>query len=157
MKFHLPDSVDDQPAGLQMAPMVDVVFQLLAFFVLASQFRLPERDFAMGYAEATAVGKGAVAADFPSHIPVRLSKSAGGVSIMIGQAHLADNDFAAIRAKLTQINLPDVSVRILAHGDLSVDCVAQALDAVLASPMKKVSISKLVVARAGAPAEVARR
>jgi biopolymer transport protein ExbD len=136
-----------ESAVFQMTAMVDVVFILLAFFVMASEFRLPERDVTMGHGEARPLAEGAAAEDFPSSIPVRLRRGAAGVRITIARARLADNDFDAIRAKLTEINMPAITVRIQAEADLAVGQVARAIDAVLASPMKKLSVSKLVVSR----------
>jgi biopolymer transport protein ExbD len=144
MNFRVKEYEDRHPT-FQMTAMVDVVFMLLAFFVLASQLRLSERDFSMGYAEGVPTRKGTVAEDLPPDIPVYIWKTGGAVSISIAQARLRANDFNGIRDKLTEINLPNVGVRILAAPDLSVDEVTRALDAVLGSPMKNVSISGLKV------------
>ena len=132
--------------GLLKAPaMVDVVFILLSFFIMATQFHLLERDFAMGHRQAGAVG-GAVRADFPPVVPVRLEQAAaGGVAITVGQARLPDNDFEALRAKLTQINMPAITVLILADPLLTIGQVARALDSALASPMNRVSVAKLAL------------
>ena len=144
---------DDREPTFQMTAMVDVVFMLLAFFVLASQFDQPERDVAMGYSEDAALPAGIRSEDLPSHIPIQLRRSGAGVAIQIGQASLRDDDFDGIQAKLSEINMPSIGVRrrftaeyklrILAEAELSVEQVTRALDAVLASPMKLVSLSKL--------------
>ena len=125
--------------------MVDVVFILLAFFVLSSTFDRPERDFAMRHSKARAMGKGAIAEDFPTYIPVHIRPNRKAVSIAIGQARLGDDDYAAITAKLTEINMPQLMVRIEADPNLTVDQVTKVMDAVLMSPMKKLSVSKLAV------------
>ena len=138
----------DGAQGVQMTAMVDVVFILLAFFVMASQFRLPERDFSMDCGRSGQAAEGAAAGDFPSYIPVRLRRSGAGVAITVGQARLRDDDFGGIRAKLTEINMPDIDVRIFGEEELSVGQLFVAIDAVLASPMKKVSWSALDVGRA---------
>lgn len=138
MKFGPSDNAD-RPSAFQMAAMVDVVFILLAFFVMASQFRLPERDFSMGYSRSGPPAEGAAPEDFPSHIPVRLRSCPAGVAITIGQARLGDNDFDGIRAKLAEINMPELGVRILGESRLRVGHIFDAVDAVLASPMKNVS------------------
>jgi biopolymer transport protein ExbD len=140
---------DDRSPTFQMTAMVDMVFILLAFFVLASEFRRPERDFSMDYGPAGTPARGPAAEDLPSHIPVRLQASGSGVAISIGQARLRDNDFDGIRAKLTEINMPEIGVRILAEESLSVGQLAEALDAVLASPMRKVSYSAVNVGPVG--------
>ena len=143
MRF-TPEQTEDAGDLLKAPAMVDVVFILLAFFVLATQFLVPERDFTMGHREA-ASGGGAVREDFPSIIPVRLMRTDAGVAITVGRARLPHDDYDAIRAKLSEINMPGIGVLILADPSLQVDHVARALDAVLASPMKKVSVAKLAV------------
>jgi len=141
VRFGLPQT-DEGEDLLKMPAMVDMVFILLAFFVMATQFALPERDFAMGYRKP-GLAEGAVREDFPSTIPIRLTRAGTGVAITIGQARLPDDDFDAIRAKLAEINMPAIGVVILAEPSLSVDQVARALDAALASPMKRVSVGRL--------------
>jgi biopolymer transport protein ExbD len=129
---------------LKIAPMVDMVFILLAFFIMGTQFLSPERDFSMGYRKAE-LAPGAAREDFPSTIPVQLRRTGAGVAITVGQARLPDNDFDAIRAKLSQINMPGIAVLVMADPALTVDQVARALDAALASPMKRVSVARLRV------------
>lgn len=143
MRF-TPEQPDDAGDLLKAPAMVDVVFILLAFFVMATQFLLPERDFAMGHREA-GFGGGAVREDFPSIIQVRLKGTPAGVAITVGQARLPHDDYGAIREKLAEINMPAIGVLILADPSLRIDDVARALDAALASPMKKVSVAKLAV------------
>jgi biopolymer transport protein ExbD len=134
---------DDNPGVLlQIAPMIDTVFTLLAFFVMGTQVRVPERDFAMGYRQMT-LARGAAAEDFPAAVVVQLRETPEGVAITIGQARLPNDQFDALRAKLTEINMPDLDVVIMADPALTVDHVARAMDAALASPMKKVSVSRL--------------
>jgi biopolymer transport protein ExbD len=138
---------DADAVRLQIAPMVDTVFTLLAFFVLASQVDVLERDFALGYREA-GLSRGAEARDFPAAIIVQLRQTAEGVAITMGDARLPNDQFDAIRAKLAEINMPALDVIIMAEDRLTVDHVARAMDAALASPMKKVSVSRLAVAGA---------
>jgi biopolymer transport protein ExbD len=130
----------DHEYEFQMVSFVDVIFVLLSFFVLGSQFKTLERDFALGYSQQP-LAAGAKVEDFPESVQVELRRRGGGVAIAIGAARLKDDDFEAIRAKLSEINLPALPVLILADPDLSVDQVAKALDAALASPMKRVSVS----------------
>lgn len=132
----------------QMTSFVDVIFVLLSFFVLGTTFVAAERDFELGYREGM-LGPGARAEDFPEQVRVELRRAGGGVGIRVGRAALADNDFAGLRAKLTEINMPALGVLVLAEDDLSVDQVARAMDAALASPMKKISVSNLARAPAG--------
>jgi biopolymer transport protein ExbD len=144
MKFHQAHA-GEAGETIEMTAMVDVVFILLSFFILATQFRLHEADVAMGY-EKAALAAGGTKADFPTAVPVVLRNTPEGVAITVGQARLGTNDFDAIRKKLTEINMPSIPVTALADPSLSVDQVARALDAVLGSPMKKVSVSRLEAA-----------
>jgi biopolymer transport protein ExbD len=129
----------------QMTSFVDVIFVLLSFFVMGSSFVSLERDFAMGYSEAQ--GRTAARAeDFPSNIVVELRDKGDKVGIAVGSARMADNDFVAITGTLQRINMPDLNVLVRPDATLTVQQVAQAVDAVLASPMKKVSLANLPAA-----------
>ena len=125
----------------QVAAMVDIVFILLAFFVMSVQFHGGERDLALGYQDQTQ-SAGASAEDLPAAVRVRLdSTNQGTVAIRVGDAVLPDDGFDDLTALLTQIDLPRVPVVIQADADLSVQQVATGMDAVLASPMKRLSLS----------------
>ncbi len=141
MKFdhdhHEPDS-----ELFQIAAMVDVVFILLAFFVLSVRFHSSERDLAMTHHDAGPPS--AVAQDMPSQIVVRVERDAsGGVHMSLGSAVMPMNGYGALTARLTQINLPEMPVVLAADPELSVDQVAHVIEAVLASPMNKMSLSRL--------------
>jgi hypothetical protein len=101
----------------------------------------------MGYREA-ALARGAEARDFPAAVIIQLRQTAEGVAITTGEARLPNDQFDAICAKLTEINMPGLDVVIMADPALTVDQVARAMDAALASPMKKISVSRLAVAAA---------
>ena len=140
MNFLQP-SADTKARVFQMTAMVDMVFILLAFFVMASQFNKPEKDVVTGAAESS-LASGAVAQDFPTEIPVRLGRVGEKMSISVGQNDPV-TDLAALTGKLSEINMPQIGVLVLADPNLTVEQVAAALDAVLASPMKKVSLGSL--------------
>lgn len=143
MKFD-PARPRDEGDLFQLPAMVDMVFILLAFFVMAAQFRLNEMDFATGY-RAQAAGTGEIAQDLPKSIPVELRKAGAGVAITVGRARLADSDFDGLQRKLTEINLPEVEVSLAGDPALTVDEIARGLDAVLASPMKRVALCRLAI------------
>lgn len=140
---------------IEMTAMVDVVFILLSFFVMATQFRTHERDFDMGYAQAR-LAAGAAAEDYPKTIPVALRNTPRGVAITVGQARLPADGYDALREKLREIDMPGIPVAILADPSLSVDQVSRALDAVLASPMKNVSVARLTPAADASPGGAAK-
>ena len=141
MKFGRHED-DTSVIQLQIVPMIDIVFTLLAFLVMGTEVRRPERDFAMGYRQMT-LARGAMAQDFPTAVVVQLRGTPEGTAITVGRAQLPNDRFDAIRTKLTEINMPDLDVVIMADPALTVEHVARAMDAALASPMKKVSVSRL--------------
>ena len=52
MKFRYSSENHTVEDTFQMAAMVDIVFILLAFFVMATRFHQPEHDLEMGYRKA---------------------------------------------------------------------------------------------------------
>lgn len=148
MRFNAyTDEHDDDP--INVTTMVDVVFILLAFFVLTSQFLSPERDVALGH-EQQAKTAGTSAEDLPDSVLVTLEPSeAGGALIRVGQQRLEENSYAQLTGVLEEIDLPRATVVIAAHPSMSVEQVAAAIDAVLASPMKKLSLSRLAIDEEG--------
>ena len=149
MNFNSTDADERDEAVLNITAMVDVVFILLAFFVLSARFIGNERDVVLGRQVPAQTG-GAAAEDLPGVIPVYLTRDqSGGVAIRVGDARLGNNQYDAITLKLAEINVPQVPVAVAADPSLSVDQVARAVDAVLASPMQKVSLNRLDVARSG--------
>lgn len=140
MKFHR-DIEEDGDELFQVSAMVDVVFILLAFFVLSVRFTGAERDLPLGYQDPSQ-STGAAAQDMPATVVVSLaSADDGSVSIRVGDAQLPGNGFDQLTALLEQIDLPSVPVVIEADKSLTVQQVATGMDAVLASPMKQLSLS----------------
>lgn len=124
-----------------MTSMVDVVFILLAFFVLSTRFVGAEHDVSLGGERLTATGTASVD-DLPTVIVLRMTPTAtGGAALHLEGASLPDDDYQAITDRLIAINVPTMDVVIAADEALSVDQVARALDAALASPMKRVSLA----------------
>lgn len=141
MKFEC-EHEEESDELFQVSAMVDVVFILLAFFVLSVQFHGGERDLTLGYQDASQ-STGASSQDLPAAVRVRLGVADGGaVAIRVGQAALPDDGFDALTALLTRIDMPTIPVVIEADPALSVQQVATGMDAVLASPMKRLSLSK---------------
>ena len=139
MRFR-PVICNDAAASLPLAALVGVAFILLALPILAAPRHGPERDLPIACAAAE-VGPPAAEGDVPPVIAIRLKRSEAGVAIRVGPLRLADNDFRAIRSKLTEINMPMIGVQLLADPSLSVEQVTRALDEVLSSPMKRVTLA----------------
>ena len=143
MIFDHEPSHEEEDELFQVTAMVDVVFILLAFFVLSVQFHGAERDLALGYAQ-TSLPTGAALDDYPPEILVQLARGeSGAVRIVVGQTILAEDGFSDLTAVLDRINVPSIPVVIAADPQLTVQQVATAMDAVLASPMRQLSLSRL--------------
>ena len=141
MMDFLGEPEEESDELFQVAAMVDIVFILLAFFVMSVRFHGAERDLALGYQDQTQ-SAGASAEDLPAAVRVRFSSTdQGAVVIRVGDAVLPENGFDDLTALLTQIDLPRVPVVIEADSSLTVQQVATGMDAVLASPMKRLSLS----------------
>jgi biopolymer transport protein ExbD len=140
MKFNHEQNEDSKEL-FQVSAMVDVVFILLAFFVMSVQFSGGERDLVVGYQDQTQ-STGASAEDLPAAIRVRFNATpSGAVAIRVGDSAIPDDGFDDLTALLTQIDLPRIPVVIEAEAALTVQQVATGMDAVLASPMKRLSLS----------------
>ncbi len=140
MKFdrHAEEESDEL---FQISAMVDVVFILLAFFVLSVRFHGGERDLPLGYRDVSE-STGAAAEDMPASILVRMSPgNDGSVVLRVGDTAIQNNSYEQLTALLKQINLPKVPVVIDADDTLTVQQVASGMDAVLASPMKQLSLN----------------
>ena len=133
----------DTEKPFEVTAMVDVVFILLAFFVLTVRFTGGERDLPVGYSNLDPPADASVQ-DLPSEVLVRARPSAeGGVWLAVGQTVLEEDGFDVLTETLNYLNLPELPVVIAAHGDLSVQQVAALMDAVLASPMSRMSLARL--------------
>ncbi len=64
---------------LPITPMVDVIFTLLAFFLLATQLVVAERDFGMGYRPWPS-DQEVLAQDLPKSLPVFIRRHGSAVS-----------------------------------------------------------------------------
>lgn len=71
--------------GLRMAPMIDVIFLLLTFFVMTARFRPPEQFLSIMLPSSAAVSE-----DFGVIEPlaVRISAESFGCSVQMGPANL---------------------------------------------------------------------
>ena len=148
MKLGRPSAENDD-ALFEVTPMVDVVFILLAFFVLTVRFSGGEQDFKLGMTDAGPVS-GAAAQDLPAEILVRVRPGAdGGLWLAVGENVLPQRGregLDALTAVMKQINVPALPVVIAADPGLTVQQVAATMDAVLAGPMQQVSLARLASA-----------
>jgi len=144
MKFGRPDPEEESEDLLNLTSMIDVVFTLLAFFIITVRVFGVERDAAIGAAGKAGGAAQLVKGDLPDAVMIRLVESpsaATKLAIEIGGQHFEDP--AAITRQLSEINLPEVPVVFASSPNLTVEQVTGAVDAALQSPMKKVSLRAL--------------
>jgi len=135
---------EDSEDLLNLTSMIDVVFTLLAFFIITVRVFGVERDAAIGAAGKAGGAAQLVKGDLPDAVMIRLVESpsaATKLAIEIGGQHFEDP--AAITRQLSEINLPEVPVVFASSPNLTVEQVTGAVDAALQSPMKKVSLRAL--------------
>lgn len=102
MKFHNTEQRDDVP--LQMTPMIDIVFQLMVFFVFTFKIVLPEGDFSIRMPSAVQSE-----ASTPSETPllkVRLQAGENGelAGVQFGDVNITGNaPFYQLQTKIREL------------------------------------------------------
>jgi biopolymer transport protein ExbD len=152
MKFHANEPEEEAEDLLNLTSMIDVVFTLLAFFIITVRIFGVERDAAVGAAARASAAQQLVKGDLPDAVMIRLVENGAAVSRMTieigGQSF---DEPAAITRQLADINLPDVPVVFASSPNLTVEQVTGAVDAALNSPMRKVSLRALTPDELGTP------
>lgn len=140
--MNFDQQLDDGGSPVNMTSLVDVVFILLSFFVLTAKFG-HERDVMIGAEPPMQAGAAVQSSDLPERVVIRLTPGGTAESLRIVIGQTAVTDVSSITVKLTEISLPAVPVVLAADERVRIDQLAQAMDAVLASPMKRLSLSGL--------------
>jgi biopolymer transport protein ExbD len=93
----------DEKAELQMTPMIDIVFQLLTFFIFTFKFLSPEGDFSIKMPLSAPSVDARSDIQLPP-IPIRLTADAGGrlTNILLDQRDLG-TDFYALHTEIRSI------------------------------------------------------
>jgi len=144
MRFDTPQAEEEAEDLLNLTSMIDVVFTLLAFFIITVRVFGAERDAVVAAAARAGAAAGLARGDLPERVVVRLTDqpdTAGAMRIEIGGQEFSEP--GAITRQLREINLPDVPVVFASAPTLTVEQVATAVDAALHSPMKRVSLRQL--------------
>lgn len=127
----------------QATAMVDVVFILLAFFVMTASFLVGERELGVGRDDPVVAGAAAAAEDdLPRRIVVRLDPGPGATTrLRLGGRALPDDGFAELTAALEQLDLPDLPIVIAPEARVPIAAIGRAMDAALASPMNRIALA----------------
>ncbi|MDR0870586.1 MAG: biopolymer transporter ExbD [Planctomycetaceae bacterium] len=121
---------------LNMTPMIDIIFQLLAFFVMTLKIAAPEGDFSIKMPPA---GRAEASVEMPPEpLRVRLSASPAGklTAITLGDRVIGTN-FADLRKKVLLLiqqrggpDKADVEVELAPDENLRYEYVIEAMTAV---------------------------
>ena len=132
---------------MQMAPMIDIVFQLLIFFLVASEVRPTEADFETNIPK---VGKGPQEPDRTRYEVVRVYlrnvPDGDGVQVSLNGEVLAGDAFKTvetrIRTALGAMKSLELLVVIDGEPDVSLQGVSEALDSVIAGGATNIAFGK---------------
>jgi len=127
----------------KMTPMIDVVFQMLIFFMVAMQIRDPEGILR---ANLPKNGNGTIS---PREVRIRLTKSppadqANGAEIRIMFEQYRCQDMDDLGAKLKQLKgyIPDLDIVIDGAPEVPFDYVIRTIDACKAANYTKIQFTR---------------
>ena len=111
-----------QEIELQMKPMIDIVFQLLVFFIMTFKIVSPEGDFNVRM-PASAPSEGPPPIDSIPPIRVRMTALSDGslAEIQFGNRSLG-RDFQKLRQAILDMVGPDPSPSTLESTEVELDC-----------------------------------
>jgi biopolymer transport protein ExbD len=120
-----------RPAGIRLTPLIDVVFILLVFFMLASSF-LDWRAFPLGLPPADATPD-------PDSSPIVIHVEAGGGLRIDGSA--VTPDALVTRIDAVRGDEPERAVVVQPAGDATVATTVEVLDRLRAASVAGVSLA----------------
>ncbi len=135
------DTDDSEERGIDLTPLIDVVFLLLVFFLVSTTFAKDEVEMDLELPEATS-GKPASA----NHLLV-INVGQDGTMSVDGRKVTKE----ALKQKLRAAAERDKTQEVLIRGDTRVHFgrVAMAFDACLAASLKRISIAAQPLSAAG--------
>ena len=112
----------EEQGELQMTPMIDIVFQLLIFFIMTLKIITPEGDFNIRM-PAAAPREGLPAPDQLPPITIRLKATGSGglANIQFGNRSLG-GDFPRLRQSIIDIVGKDPGPGLLQSTEVELDC-----------------------------------
>ena len=130
---------------LEMAPLVDVVFQLLIFFLVATQVRPTEADFTSNLPPASGPAN-PIDTERKEQVDIYLRQGSSENSVVI---HLGRNtsspiveSFAALRDRLANSQPDKTTVVIDGDPEIKFSFITQTLDAVMGAGVEQVTFAK---------------
>jgi len=116
-----------EEVALMMTPMIDVVFQLLIFFLLSFRFASPEGDFNIRMPAAAARAELTEPSDLmlpPLKVRLTADKQGRLTGVYLGEARMADAaPFEQLRARILQIVGDDAGPGSVAEdSEIELDC-----------------------------------
>lgn len=118
----LKTSVSEELPSVNLTPMIDVVFLLIIFFMVGTQFTKPEREIALKLP-----GVGGLNAMVTAPDRREVSVTAIGQIVFEGQPLSVDQLVSRLQALRTQY--PDLRVTVRADGDAKHQFVVDVLEA----------------------------
>jgi biopolymer transport protein ExbD len=116
-----PRTQRDGGVELQMTPMIDIVFQLLVFFVMTFKIAAPEGDFNIRM-PLVAPSEGIPEPEALPPITIRLSALSDGrlAGIQFGNRQL--KNFLELRERIIEVLGPDPGPSVIESTEVELDC-----------------------------------
>ncbi len=113
----LKTSTSEELPSVNLTPMIDVVFLLIIFFMVGTQFTQPEREIALKLP-----GVGGLKAMVPVPDRREIAVTADGRIVFEGQSLSTDQLVSELRA--LRVRYPDLRVSVRADGEVKYQAVA---------------------------------
>jgi biopolymer transport protein ExbD len=142
---------------LDMTPMIDIVFQLLIFFILTLQISQPEGDLELALPLTRGPGQPTVDATLPLVVVLRSNAGGSLAEVRLGDARLADIDELHQRVERLVADNPALSqsgsVDLSCDANLDYEHAIAAVTAVSGSRLADGTIRPLIQKVSFRPAE----
>lgn len=135
--MNFTDHFEDEDPGLNLTPMIDVVFLLLIFFMLATTFMDPEKDVNL---DLPSTSDGGSSSDEIEEIIVNVMVD--GSFIVNGEVM----DENGMLAKMSQASAQDPETQVTIRGDrqTAYENVVQVMDYAMRSGLSNLSVATIV-------------
>jgi len=129
------DQLQDEEITLELTPLIDMVFQLLIFFMLTTTFAVNVKEG--GIEVELPKAKSTQIASMTKHLVIAILKD--GRMIVGGETHSVDS----LRQKLTEIHKENPKTMVVMQADTTVDhgTVVRAMDIAAEVGLKRLAIA----------------